>query len=173
MEIKIEYDPLFFRSVYRTLWRDLVRRCLQATPPFLLGVALLILAVSWLLTGRADTTHTLQVLVAVAVGVAVLLGVQYVLWLRPGRLNDIASELGPVTTFRFTDTGIDMSQGVETTHAEWSAVTTLREFPTFWQIIVRDSPLFYLPTAQIPCEVARYVERNVRDAGGRVIQLSA
>lgn len=74
----------------------------------------------------------------------------------------------PVATMELADASFTISSGLGSTSLQWSAVSEVWRFPSFWLLLFSKAQFVTLPLASVPAEAQEFILSRVSAAGGKV-----
>jgi hypothetical protein len=154
--VEFQYTSDLARRVYRD-------SILESAVGFLIGYAL---AFVLCLVGLASSDLKLPS----AFGLGALAGVSYSWYSSYRRASLSAVAMGqPVLRVTFSEAGCALESEEWTTRLAWDAVKVLHRLAAVWTLGPSHYPHpVFVPTAALPYPVRLFIERKVKEAGGRV-----
>jgi hypothetical protein len=156
----LEYSEALVREAVFAFWRRTVGI------GFFVALALLACSLAFLLWqgDRSWLVGAMGAFLFFGLGFALLL---YVVHLR----NALARFRGmgsPVATLELAEASFSLSSGLGSTSLQWSAVSEVWRFPTFWLLLFSKAQFVTLPLATVPVEARDFIIGRVSAAGGKV-----
>jgi hypothetical protein len=156
----ITYSEAMVRQAVLGFWRR------TAGTGFL--VALLVLGASFaflLWSGdRSWLVGALGTCLGVAVAIAALV---YVIHLRRS-LAKFRAMGTPVATLELDDASLCMSSSIGNSSIQWSAITELWRFQSFWLLLFSKAQFVTLPLSCVPQEAQAFILGKIKATGARV-----
>ena len=75
----------------------------------------------------------------------------------------------PTAMLSLDDASFTMSSGLGSTCLQWSAVTEVWRFPSFWLVLFSKAQFVTLPLASVTAEAQAFLLSRVSAAGGKVV----
>jgi len=75
----------------------------------------------------------------------------------------------PIATLSLEDASFTMSSGLGSTSLQWSAVTEVWRYPSFWLLLFSKAQFVTVPLATVPSEAQAFIISRVSAAGGKVV----
>jgi hypothetical protein len=159
----IEFTVRYSRDhCLATAWRYWQRRLgYRYALELAIGAGLLVLATQ-------GPYRWIEVALMVAVGIFAFLGaaIFVIHWLRG--LQGLAALDPPTSTWTLTEECIAQRSSLGESAIAWERLPEVWRFPDLWLLIWGRDVFSTLPTAQLPPEARRMIERKVKAAGGVV-----
>ncbi len=157
----LEYTEPLLREAVFAFWRRTVG------VGFFIALALLLGSLAFLVW-RGDRSWFVG-----ALGAFFILGlgfafVVYFVHLR----NALAKFRGmgaPIATLSLDDASFSMSSGLGSTSLQWSAVTEVWRFRSFWLLLFSKAQFVTVPLATVSAEAQAFILSRVSAAGGKVV----
>lgn len=156
----LEYTEPLVREAVFAFWRRTVG------VGFLVAPGLLACALGYLLW-HGDRSWLVG-----AMGACLLFGPGFALLLYAVHLRSAMARFrgmgAPVATIELAEASFTMSSGLGSTSLQWSAISEVWRFPSFWLLLFSKSQFVTLPLAAVPAEARSFILDRVTAAGGKV-----
>ena len=160
----LEYTEPLLREAVFAFWRRTVG------VGFFVALALLLGALAFLVW-QGDRSWFVGALGAFLVFGLGFAFVVYFVHLR-NTLAKFRAMGAPIATLALEDTSFTMSSGLGSTSLQWSAVTELWRYSSFWLLLFSKAQFVTVPLASVPAAAQDFILSRVSAAGGRVVGTS-
>ncbi len=75
----------------------------------------------------------------------------------------------PTATLLVDDASFTMASGLGSTTLQWSAVTEVWRFPSFWLVLFSKAQFVTFPLASVTADTQSFILKRVAAAGGKVV----
>jgi hypothetical protein len=156
----LQYSETLVRAAVFAFWRRTVGA------GYFVALALLVGVLGFLLYqgDRSWLVGALGAIVLGAIGFALLV---YLVHLRASMAR-FRSMGAPNATLSLDEGSFTMTSGLGSTSLQWSAVTELWRFPSFWMLLFSRAQFVTIPLAAMPPEAQAFLRDRVSAAGGKV-----
>ena len=153
-------EPLLRKAVF-AFWRRTVG------VGFFIALALLLCSLSFLVL-QGDRSWLVG-----ALGAFLLFGLGFAFAVYFVHLRNTLTKFRgmgePIATLALEDAAFTMSSGLGSTSLQWSAVTELWRYPSFWLLLFSKAQFVTVPLASVPSETQAFIVSRVSASGGKVV----
>jgi hypothetical protein len=152
-------EPLLRRAVLCFWWRTI-------GPGFLIFLMLAAGFVAWLVS-RGDTSWVVGALATALAFAVIMMAVLYVVHYR-NTLGKFKAMGNPEVTFKACESSFSVVSALGSSMLQWSSVTEIWRFPSFWLLFFSKAQFITLPLADIAPEAQAFILERVQDSGGKI-----